>query len=384
MSNKRQIYDPNIDRDHSRPPAAIASVLDHMREGVASQRFRLALVGAKPSKAATATADRHAVTDGGVGQPPRDVAAPTGSEASRRHVARDSLNARMRPILYALAQNAGLDPAVWKARLDAPMPLTDPEIVRALPEVFASDAFRDARAACRDLTLLPPEQRPFAEAPFDLGFRGRPPAQIVEHHPCWDLPLVPGARALERWTIADVAEWMKNWPPKPSRPKTPLDLWDAPTADLWLRRHTLAEGQDADRRNLVVAFRAGRTRKGPLEVLAGLRGDALLVLTDSVLCERLRREVMAVLLQDRADLIHVGLDMVACGYLSLAGLRAALTVHDEARDKTVLETFAWNADWMGEWIVERSWWLISRYDWPQLCPSHAGPGPSEAVTGTEA
>ncbi len=52
MSNKRQIYDPNIDRDHSRPPAAIASVLDHMREGVASQRFRLALVGAQPSKAA--------------------------------------------------------------------------------------------------------------------------------------------------------------------------------------------------------------------------------------------------------------------------------------------------------------------------------------------
>lgn len=371
MSNKRQIYDPNIDRDHSRPPAAIASVLDHMREGVASQRFRLALVGAQPSKAATATADRHAVTDAGIEQPPRDVTAPTGSEASRRHTARDSLNARMRPILYALAQNAGLDPAVWKARIDAPMPLTDPEIVRALPEVFASDAFRDARAACRDMTLLPPERRRFAEAPFDLGFRGCPPPQILVDYPCWDLPFVPGARALERWTISDASDWMLEWPPESGELKHPIDLWDAPTADLWLRRHTLFDGHEADKTDTLVAFREGRSRKNPLKVLAGLDDDALLVLTDAVLCERLRREVMSGLMQDRADLIHVGLDMVACGYLSLDDVRAAVAAHDEAREERFREAFADNDDWMGEWIVDWSRRLIGLYDWPLRYESRA-------------
>ena len=76
------------------------------------------------------------------------------------------------------------------------------------------------------------------------------------------------------------------------------------------------------------------------------------------------REVMAVLMQDRADLIHVGLEMVACGYLTLDDVRAALAAHDEAREETFREAFAENDDWMGEWIVDWSRWLISLYNWP--------------------
>jgi hypothetical protein len=37
-------------------------------------------------------------------------------------------------------------------------------------------------------------------------------------------------------------------------------------------------------------------------------------------------------MQDRADLIHAGLEMVACGYLCLDDVRAALAFHDEARE----------------------------------------------------
>lgn len=364
MSNTRPTADPAADRDPPRDPATVVSLLDHMRAGLMSQRFRLGLIGVQAPDVIGETADRRDDAVTGVDRPRQDRPARGRTKAARRHAARDSLNARMRPILYALARNAGLDPDVWKARLDAPMPLTDPEIVRALPEVFASDAFRDARAACRDLTLLAPEQRVFAETPFDLGFRGRPPAEVVEHHPCWDLPLVPGARALERWTIADVAEWMKDWPPEPGELKGPIDLWDEPTADLWLRRYRLVQGQETDRRHPVVAYREGRGKKSPLKVLAGLDDDALLVLTDSVLCERLRREVMAVLMQDRADLIHVGLEMVACGYLSVRDVRKALAAHDEAREKAFWDAFAENDDWMYEWIVTWSALLIWRYNFP--------------------
>jgi hypothetical protein len=364
MNDTRYTPNPTSDRDRRRDPAALTSLLGHMCDGLVRQRFRLRLVGVQAPEAVGATAEQLDVAVTDFDRPPQNRTATALSEEARRLAAQGNLNARMRPILLAVAQNAGLDSAALKARLNAPMPLTDPELVRALPELFASDAFRDARRACRDLTLLQPEQRAFAEAQFDLGFYGRPPAKIVAGYPCWDIPFVPEGRVLERWTIQDAADWMLEWPPEPGELKGPMDAWDPPTADLWLRRHKLFDGQEADKRNPVVAYREGRTKKSPLKVLAGLDDDALLVLTDAVLCERLRREVMAVLMQDRADLIHVGLEMVACGYLTLDDVRAALAAHDEAREETFREAFAENDDWMGEWIVDWSRWLISLYNWP--------------------
>lgn len=364
MDHTRHIPDPTPDRDRPLDPATVASLLACMRDGLVRRRFRLRLVGAQAPEDVSEITDRRDVAIADVDRPLQDNTAPARSEEARRCAARENLNARMRPILLALAQNAALDPAVWRARIDAPMPLTDPEIVRALSEVFVSDAFRDARGACRDLTLLSPEQRAVAEAPFDLGFHGRPPAKILADYPCWDLPFSPGARAPERWTISDAADWMREWPPESGELKQPIDAWDASTADLWLRRHKLFDGHEADKTDPLVAFREGRSRKSPLKVLAGLDDDALLVLTDAVLCERLRREVMSGLMQDRADLIHLGLEMVACGYLSLDDVRAALAVHDEAREETFREAFAENDDWMGEWIVDWSRRLIGLYDWP--------------------
>ncbi len=220
------------------------------------------------------------------------------------------------------------------------------------------------------MTLLPPERRRFAEAPFDLGFRGCPPPQILVDYPCWDLPFVPGARALERWTISDASDWMLEWPPESGELKHPIDLWDA----------TLPTCGCAGTRSSMVSRRTRRTRSSPSgkggrgrirKVLAGLDDDALLVLTDAVLCERLRREVMSGLMQDRADLIHVGLDMVACGYLSLDDVRAAVAAHDEAREERFREAFADNDDWMGEWIVDWSRRLIGLYDWPLRYESRA-------------
>ena len=352
------------DQERSCDPTDLALLFNHMSYDLQRQRFRLCLMGESAPRLLDGTADPVDVEITDADQPNHDHTKAEHTEEARRLVARESLNVRMRPILIAIAQSVGLNLDVWMARIDGPMPLTDPELVRALPEVFASDAFRDARRACRDLTLLPPKQRPFADEPFDLGFRGRPPANILASYPCWDLPFVPGAHALERWTIQDAAAFMLEWPPEPGELKAPMDAWDAHTADLWLRQHKISKYRAAEKTDPVVAYRKGRTKKGPLKVLAGLDDDALLVITDALLCERLRRDVMPRVMQERADLIHVGLEMVACGYLSLNDVRATLSVHDEAQEDAFAEAFAENDDWMGEWIVDWSYWLIDKYDWP--------------------
>jgi hypothetical protein len=383
VNDSHHTLHPTSDRDGFPDPVILVALLDHMRFDLVRQRFRLHLMGVSAPEVVSATGAPQDVVIADVDRPTQYRTPTALTDEARRLAVRESLNVRMRPILLAVAQMAGLDLAVWMARIDGPMPLTDPELVRALPEVYASDAFREARRDCRDLTLLPPEQRAFAEAPFDLGFRGRPPAKIIAGHPCWDIPFLPGAQALERWTIQDAADWMLDWPPEPGELKEPIDAWDARTADLWLRRHKLFSGQEANKKNPVVAYREGRTKKSPLKVLAGLDEDALLDLTDAVLCERLRREVMAVVMQDRADLIHAGLEMVACGYLRLDDVRAALAVHDQAQEDAFAEAFAENDDWMGEWIVDWSWWLIHTYDWPLISayrfralglPPFGGPG----------
>lgn len=361
MDNSRRL---TSNRVLSCDPGTLALLSDHMRHGLLCQRFRLHLMGASAVEAVSETAEPVDAEIADIARLPQDHTTTALSDEARRLAARERLNAGMRPILLALAQNASLDLGIWRPRIDGPMPLIDSALVRALPEVFASDVFRETRRACRDLTLLPLEQQPYARAPFDLGFRGRPPAKILAQYPCWDLPFVPGAQGLDRWTIQDAADWMLEWPPEPGELKAPMDVWDEPTADLWLRQHWLAQGQEADKKNPVVAYREGRTKKGPLKVLAGLDDDDLLVLTDALLCERLRREVMAVRMQDRADVIHLGLEMVACGYLSLDDVRAALAVHDDAREEAFREAFAENDDWMGEWAVDWSWSLICEYDWP--------------------
>ncbi|AWB22457.1 MULTISPECIES: hypothetical protein [Methylobacteriaceae] len=371
MDDARYTLHPSSDRDSRHDPATIATLLGHIRHDLVRQRFRLSLMGAQVPEVVNVTSDRPDVAVADVDRSAQHRMTPEFSDEARRLAVREHLNDQMRPILRAVAQIAGLDLAIWKARIDGPMPLTDPDLVQALPAVFASGAFREARRACRDLTLLPPELKVYGEKPFDLGFRGRPPAKILADHPCWDLPFLPGAQTLDCWTIHDASEFMSSWPPDPGDLKEPMDAWDALTADLWLRQHKLSDGQEADRRNPVVAYREGRTKKSPLKVLAGLDEDALLVLTDAVLCERLRRDVMAVLMQDRADLIHAGLEMVACGYLCLDDVRAALAFHDDAQEDAFAEAFAENDDWMSEWIVDWSVWLISRYDWPLVAASRA-------------
>lgn len=354
------------DQERSYDPKDLDSLLNHMSYDIQRQRFRLCLMGKSVPRLLDATADPVVAGIADADQPNHDHTATEHAEDARRREVRESLNARMRPILIAIAQSVGLNLDVWMARINSPMPLTDPELIRALPEVFASDAFRDARRACRDMTLLPSKMRPFAEEPFDLGFRGRPPANILASYPCWDLPFVPGAHALERWTIQDAAAFMLEWPPELGELKAPMDAWDAHTVDLWLRHHKISKYREADKTDPVVAYRKGRTKKGPLKVLVGLDDDALLVLTDALLCERLRRDVMSRVMQERADLIHVGLEMVACGYLNLNDVRATLAVHDEAQEDAFAEAFAENDDWMGEWIVDWSLWLIDKYDWPLI------------------
>lgn len=349
-------------------PETLALLFDHMQQGILCRRFRLGLIGSSTMDTVRESTDPIGCMIADIDQAPQDLRTTALSEETRRLAARKQLNASMRPILLALAQAAGMDLAAWRPRIESSRPLTDDALLQALPEVFSSEAFREARRACRDLTLLPPELRVFAAEPFDLGFRGRPPAKILAQHPCWDIPFVPGAHALIQWTIRDAADWMMSWPPEPGELKEPMDEWDTYIADLWLRRIPLPEELKADQTNPIVVYREGRTTRSPTEVIAGLDGDNLLVLTDAVLCERLRREVMAVRLQDRADLIHLGLEMVACGYLYLDDVRAALALHDDAREESFRQAFAETDDWTGEWAVDWSWVLICGYDWPLQNP----------------
>lgn len=208
---------------------------------------------------------------------------------------------------------------------------------------------------------ISPEVRAFAAEAFSLCVDGPLPAGVRKRYPCCDIPLAPTGTLLTPWSARDAALWMVDWPPRDGELYPPLDAWDEETAALWLERHRPVEELDAPE---LIAFRKRRSATTAVGVLADLDDDSLLVLTDAVLCERIRREVMPPLLAARAEEIRTVAQRVGAGGMTMMAARKSLRQHDENRDAMLRDVFADNDDWIGEWIVDLSQGLIDLYVWP--------------------
>ena len=209
---------------------------------------------------------------------------------------------------------------------------------------------------------ISPEVRAFVTEAFSLCVDGPLPAGVRKRYPCCDIPLAPKGTLLTPWSARDAALWMLDWPPRDGELYSPLDVWDEEIAASWLERHRPIEELDAPE---LIAFRKRRSAYTATEVLADLDDDSLLVLTDAVLCERIRREVMPPLLAARAAEIRTVAQRVGTGSMTMTAARKSSRQHDENRDAMLRDAFADNDDWIGEWIVDLSQGLIDLYVWPR-------------------
>jgi len=219
------------------------------------------------------------------------------------------------------------------------------------------------------------------EHPRPIDPHGPPPARVRKCFRDWDKPLVPPTKTLKQWSLRDVADWTKHWPPSPGRLFTPLDVWDDETAAIWLRDSNPPHVPVRPARTL--AYRAGagprRTGRRPPSVLLALDDDEILDLTDRVLCERLRRQVIPDHLLYRVEAIKQAATYLPIEETTLDEVRRQVYEYDGWRREFIESMLADCYDrphsWIPEWVCDLFNRHVDLYDWPpgfswsELCRS---------------
>jgi len=217
--------------------------------------------------------------------------------------------------------------------------------------------------------------------PHPIRLDGPPPVRVRECYTDWDKLLVPAGKKLKRWTLRDLADWTEHWPPSRGRLFRPLDVWDNETAALWLRDLIPAHveyGSDQPQEDLA-EFRRRMARRRPLSVLRTLDDDDILNLTDRVMRERLRRDVMSIDVMMRVQAIRHAVLGLSSRAMTIDDVRREVYEYDDMRMEAIKDGLDDCYDRPHSWIPEWACDLFNAhndlYDWPpgfswrELCRS---------------
>lgn len=291
------------------------------------------------------------------------VALPaTMSSKARGDLVRERMNAAARPILESFARRRGMPLERLQEAIDAPRPLTHPEIVRRLGGALHSEDMRGVIAANADPALVPLKVRAGLAKMMAQDLSDPPPAAAREAFPDWNKPLAPMGRRLQSWRPQDAAAWLERFPPSEDL-LHPLGTWDDPTAALWLNdRDTIPPGLPCEGGlvGTVVEFEPRDPWLPSLEVLHTLHELELEELTYRVFVERLRREVMPFYVSERRIHIRRAVELITFGYQTLKEARRSVREHDLRRIRYFDQVFGENH----EWIYDLCCRIMATYGWP--------------------